>query len=264
MKHYLLLLTVILMSLVGCKNSNSSQEENKSEKMAQTSEKAETPEFDITPISHATAVLTIDSKVFYIDPVGGAEAFEGQPSPELILVTDIHGDHFNMETLNAVSTPETKIVVPQAVADKVEGDLSKQLIIINNEESKIIEGINIEGVAMYNQGDEDKVYHTKGRGNGYVIEKDDLRIYFSGDTEDVPEMRALKNIDKAFVCMNLPYTMDVEAAASGVLAFQPKEVFPYHFRGQGGFSDVDKFKSLVNTENEDIKVNILDWYPQPK
>jgi L-ascorbate metabolism protein UlaG (beta-lactamase superfamily) len=260
MKTSLLSLALSVLTFIACKDAKTNQEETENEDVAQTTEEV-SPEFDITPISHATAVFNIDGSVFYIDPVGGAEAFEGQPSPDMILVTDIHGDHFNMETLEAVTASETKIVVPQAVADKIEGDLKNQLVILNNEETQSFGEFNIEGIAMYNQGDADKVYHTKGRGNGYVIEKGDLKVYFSGDTEDVPEMRALENIDKAFVCMNLPYTMGVESAADGVLAFQPTEVYPYHYRGQGGLSDVDKFKSLVNEGNSGIDVKQLNWYP---
>ena len=113
---------------------------------------------------------------------------------------------------------------------------------------------------MYNLREEALKFHTKGRGNGYVFSIDNQRIYFSGDTEDIPEMRALKNIDKAFVCMNLPYTMTVESAADAVLEFKPKEVYPYHYRGTVGLSDVAKFKSLVNKGNAEIKVVQLDWY----
>lgn len=260
MKTPLFYLSLITLALLGCKEAKTDQDDSKTKDIAQTSEEV-TTEFEITPISHATSVFKLDSKVFYTDPVGGAEAFEGQPSPHLILVTDIHGDHFNLETLEALSTSETKIVVPQAVADQIEGELSSQLVILKNEETKTINGFKIEGVAMYNQGDQDKVRHVKGRGNGYVIEKGGMRIYFSGDTEAVPEMRGLKNINKAFVCMNLPYTMSVEAAAEGVLAFQPKEVYPYHYRGQGGLADVEKFKNLVDEGNKDIQVQLLNWYP---
>jgi L-ascorbate metabolism protein UlaG (beta-lactamase superfamily) len=74
-------------------------------------------------------------------------------------------------------------------------------------------------------------------------------------------MRSLKNIDKAFVCMNLPYTMDVDQAADAVLEFAPKEVIPYHYRGQNGLSDIEKFKTLVNVKNPEIKVTFMDWYP---
>ena len=86
------------------------------------------------------------------------------------------------------------------------------------------------------------------------------RVYISGDTEDIPEMRQLKNIDMAFVCMNLPYTMTVESAASAVLDFKPKKVYPYHYRGESGMSDVEKFKSILNKDNPDIEVLLHDWY----
>ena len=84
-------------------------------------------------------------------------------------------------------------------------------------------------------------------------------MYISGDTEDIPEMRALENIDAAFVCMNLPYTMDVAAAAGAVLEFKPKVVLPYHYRGQGGMSDLDVFQTLV-ANDPNIEVRLLDWY----
>ena len=120
----------------------------------------------------------------------------------------------------------------------------------------------IEAIPMYNLRPEALKFHEKGRGNGYVLERNGKRIYISGDTEDIPEMRNLKNIDIAFVCMNLPYTMTVEKAAEAVLAFKPKTVYPYHFRGTDGMSDVSKFKSLVETGNPEIKVTQLDWYPK--
>ena len=86
------------------------------------------------------------------------------------------------------------------------------------------------------------------------------RIYISGDTEDIPEMRALNAIDKAFICMNLPYTMTVESAADAVIEFGPKEVYPYHYRGPNGFSDVGKFEALVTKGNSDVSVIRLNWY----
>jgi L-ascorbate metabolism protein UlaG (beta-lactamase superfamily) len=98
--------------------------------------------------------------------------------------------------------------------------------------------------------------------NGYIIEKEGYRVYVSGDTEDIPEMRALDNIDLAFVCMNLPYTMVVDQAASAVLEFKPKEVIPFHYRGTEGKLDTDKFKSLVNAGDQNIKVKLMNWYPE--
>jgi len=86
-------------------------------------------------------------------------------------------------------------------------------------------------------------------------------IYLSGDTEDIPEMRALKNIYVAFICMNLPYTMDINHAADAVLEFKPKIVYPYHYRGQNGLSDVQGFSNLVKTGDPAIEVRLRNWYP---
>lgn len=251
-----------LCALLSCKQNPSEKDATASKEAVESTENMST-DFNITPISHATAVFTIGKTVFYIDPVGGPAAFDNQPSPDVILVTDIHGDHFNMETLKAVTTSSSKIITPQTVASKIDDQvLAKQLMVLNNEESITLNDFTIESIAMYNKGDQDKVRHTKGRGNGYVIQKDSLRVYFSGDTENIPEMQNLKDIDKAFVCMNLPYTMSIEEAAKAVLAFQPEAVYPYHYRGQGGLADVEKFKQLVNAQNTSIEVIQLNWYPE--
>lgn len=259
----LVFVTALIFMAASCKNEAKKTEENttiEEERMAMSQEPTASS-FDITPISHATAVFEWDGTIFYIDPVGGATAFEGQPEPDVILITDIHGDHLNAETVSAVVTPETKIYAPQAVLDQMEGDVTTQVTVIDNDETIEMNGFSIKGIPMYNLREEAKQFHTKGRGNGYLIEKNDMRVYFSGDTEDIPEMRNLKNIDKAFVCMNLPYTMPVDSAADAVLDFKPKEVYPYHYRGQGGLSDVDQFKSLVNEGDASIDVVLLNWYP---
>lgn len=218
-----------------------------------------TNDVKVIPVSHATFVIDWNGQIIYVDPIGGAAAFEGMPAADLILVTDIHGDHLNAETLAAVRGDKTELVVPSAVNEKIKEN--QIAFIINNGETTTINDLTIEAIPMYNltEGRLDK--HVKGRGNGYVLEKNGYRIYISGDTEDIPEMRALKNIDKAFVCMNLPYTMDIDQAANAVLEFQPKEVVPYHYRGTEGFQDVEKFKQMINDTNSDIEVTLLDWYP---
>ena len=113
---------------------------------------------------------------------------------------------------------------------------------------------------MYNLPEAVDAKHTKGRGNGYILTMGGKNIYISGDTEDIPEMRDLKNIDVAFICMNLPYTMDIHQAASAVLDFKPKVVYPYHYRGKPGLSDIKAFKDLVNKEDPRIIVKLRDWY----
>lgn len=214
-------------------------------------------ELTIQPINHATLVLTANNKTIYVDPTGGAAAFKGLAAPDIILVTDIHGDHFNPETLAAIALTNAVLVVPKAVADKMTADIKpKQLVILNNGDKTMLEGVGILAIPMYNLPEKADAFHTKGRGNGYVLTVGGKNIYISGDTQDIPEMRALKNIDIAFVCMNLPYTMDVNQAAQGVLAFKPKIVYPYHYKGQ----DVNQFKQLVNAGDKNIDVRLRDWY----
>jgi L-ascorbate metabolism protein UlaG (beta-lactamase superfamily) len=192
--------------------------------------------------------------------VGGAKAFEGQKRPTLVLITDIHGDHLNTDTLETLNLNAIPLVAPQAVVDKIPSEIHDSPTVLSNGEVKTVSGINIEAIPMYNLREEALKFHEKGRGNGYLLTLGDERVYISGDTEDIPEMRNLKNIDKAFVCMNLPYTMPVESAASAVLNFKPKQVFPYHYRGTEGLSDVNKFKSLVDEEDASIEVSLLKWY----
>ncbi len=270
MKRFVILMTAICMIMVSCKDEKKSPENNASspEAKATMEDMLLTPEgnptsktFKITPIEHATAVLYWNDITIYIDPVGGADAFKGQKEPDLILITDIHGDHLNVETLQALNTEKAKIIVPQAVADGLPEEFNPQIDVLNNGESKERYGIKIEAVPMYNLREEAKNFHEIGRGNGYILNMGDQRIYFSGDTEDIPEMRALKDIDIAFICMNLPYTMTVESAADAVLEFKPKQVYPYHYRGKPDVSDVAKFKALVEKTDPNIEVIQLDWYP---
>ncbi|WP_285055685.1 MBL fold metallo-hydrolase [Pedobacter ginsengisoli] len=232
------------------------------QRIAPDQEKVEGGELTIQPITHATLVLTCKNKNIYVDPTGGADAFKGLGAPDIILVTDIHGDHFDLKTIEAINTNKAMLVVPQAVADKLPANYDKEkLVILKNGDKTVLAGISITAFPMYNLPDaENANYHIKGRGNGYILETGGKSIYISGDTADIPEMRALKNIDIAFVCMNLPYTMDVNAAAQAVLAFKPKAVYPYHYRGQ----DVKLFKVLVNTGDKNIDVRLREWYPAPK
>lgn len=218
--------------------------------------------FKVTPVSHATMVLDWDGTIIYVDPVGGAGAFSDQPAPDLILITDIHGDHLNTETLEAVAVQKTTIISPEAVDDELRGKFNGQRKVLYNGSVDNYKGFKIEAIPMYNLREEALKFHHKGRGNGYVLEKDGKRVYISGDTEDIPEMRALQNIDVAFVCMNLPYTMTVESAASAVTEFKPKKVYPYHYRGTDGMSDVDNFRKLVKAGDKKIEVVQLDWYPK--
>jgi len=225
--------------------------------LAQETIKTDKGDLTIIPVQHATFVMKWGDKTIFVDPTGGADAFKTHGPPSLILITDIHGDHFEPKTLEVVRAPKTTVIAPGAVAEKM-GTEKGVVTVLANGETSTLGDIRIEAVPMYNLTPERKNNHTKGRGNGYVLTMGGKRIYISGDTEDIPEMRGLKNIDAAFVCMNLPYTMDVEHAADAVLAFKPKVVYPYHYRGKE-MSDVEKFKSLV-AKDPSIEVRQLKWY----
>ncbi|WP_114782277.1 MBL fold metallo-hydrolase [Botryobacter ruber] len=216
----------------------------------------------IRPVLHSSMVLSWDNKTIYVDPHGGATGFAGIAAPDLILLTDIHGDHLDLKTLDALQTGKATIVAPQAVADKLPEKYKQKLVVLQNGKSTTQLGIPIKAIPMYNLPETADAMHPKGRGNGYVLDLAGTKVYISGDTEDIPEMRSLKDIAVAFVSMNLPYTMPVEQAAKGVLAFKPKIVYPYHYRGKDGFSDVEKFKQLVQAKNKNIEVRLRDWYPE--
>jgi L-ascorbate metabolism protein UlaG (beta-lactamase superfamily) len=207
----------------------------------------------ITPLVHASTLIEAGGKTIYLDPAKPA-SFTGHPKADLVLITHIHGDHMDPDSIAAVSKAETEILAAPAVVATV-----KAAKPIANGETKTWHGWSIEAIPAYNlvRGPAPgKLFHDKGRGNGYVLTYGGVRFYFSGDTEDVPEMRALKNIDVAFVCMNLPYTMPPDEAADAVKAFHPKIVIPYHYRG----SDLSVFQKKL--EGTGIEVRLLDWYPK--
>jgi L-ascorbate metabolism protein UlaG (beta-lactamase superfamily) len=211
---------------------------------------------EIIPVHHASTVIKADERVIYIDPFCEG-SFADLPAPDLILVTDIHRDHMDAGCITELKKASTDIWAPPAVASQM-GNAD----VIKNGKTKHWSQWTIEAIPMYNikRGPAaGKLFHDKGRGNGYVLTFGGKRFYFSGDTEGIPEMRGLKNIDVAFVCMNLPYTMPPEEAADAVKAMHPKLVYPYHYRnGDGTFSDLKKFEQAL--AGTGIEVRIRDWY----
>jgi L-ascorbate metabolism protein UlaG (beta-lactamase superfamily) len=208
-------------------------------------------EIEVVPVTHASMILKWAGKVIHVDPWSQGD-YTGQPKADLILITDTHGDHLDLKQIVEVSKSDTVIVGSLAVQESV-----TQAQVIQNGEKTEVFGIGIEAVPMYNieRGPgSGRVYHEKGRGNGYVLTLGDKRVYISGDTECIDEMKALRDIDIAFICMNLPYTMSPEEAGQCVNAFKPKVVYPYHHRG----SDLDAFKQSVTAEG--VEVRILEWY----
>ena len=211
-------------------------------------------EVKVTPLRHATFVLQFGDQTVIVDPVAGLD-YRDFGEPNAILITDVHPDHWNMETVAMLMGTMTKVIAPEAVADSWGGIDT----VLEHEEIVDADGISIEAVPMYNleRGPRDgELYHPEGRGNGYVVNLGFERIYIAGDTECIPEMQELEDISMAFIPMNLPYTMPPSEAAACVKTFSPKVVYPYHYRG----SDLDVFTFRL-TDAPEIEVRILDWYP---
>ncbi len=207
----------------------------------------------IAPINHATLQIVYSGHVIDIDPVAQGN-YADLAAPDIILITHTHGDHFNPATIATLRKPTTTLVVPADAAPK----LDKPIVMAAGEKTTV-DGLSLEAVPAYNltRGPAPgQFYHPKGQGNGYVLTLGGKRIYIAGDTEGTPEMKALRNIDVAFIPMNLPYTMTPQEAAEAVKAFNPKIVYPYHYRG----SDVTAFASAL--KDTGIDVRLRDWYAQ--
>jgi L-ascorbate metabolism protein UlaG (beta-lactamase superfamily) len=197
----------------------------------------------LTPLYHGSVMLEFGGKVIHVDPWSQAD-YTGLPPADLLVITHTHADHMDAAQIKALKKDTTVIVTPPAVADTLNGAAGVIETLSNGERGTFL-GIEIEAVPMYNLKlgpAPGKPFHHKGIGNGYVLRFGDTRVYFSGDTECVPEMRALRNITVAFVAMNPPRTMPPSEAAACVKDFHPKIAYPYHYRGQNTQEFADGLK----------------------
>src|SRR5512137_2410213 len=203
----------------------------------------------ITFIGHGTLMFNFGGKVIHVDPYSDVADYASLPKADLILLTHEHRDHLDLKALNAVRTEKTVVVLTEACAKQVQGGM-----VLMNGDVKTVEGLKIEAVPAYNlvhKQDTGQPFHPKGAGNGYIITFGDKRVYMAGDTENTPEMKGLKNIDIAFLLMNLPYTMTPEMVADAAKTFKPKILYPYHF----GETEPSKVVSLLKGTLE-IEVRI--------
>ena len=204
----------------------------------------------ITPIRHASLMIQAAAQMIYVDPAQGS--FDGLPQADLILITHAHGDHLNEKIISGLKKSGTQILGPEVVVKGL-----AEVTLIRAGETREFGKWKIEAVLAYNiqrVRSPGQPYHPKGEGVGYVLSFGGKRFYFAGDTEATPEMTALKNIDVAFLPMNLPYTMTPEEAAAAVRAFKPKIVYPYHYRG----TDLKAFEKAL--AGSGVEVRLRDWY----
>jgi L-ascorbate metabolism protein UlaG (beta-lactamase superfamily) len=210
----------------------------------------------IHPARHASFVMIWNGIVIYNDPDSPTSLYTGLPKANLILIGHEHGDHYDTTALNAVTNLNCVIIAPQVVADMMAASapgLRALTTVITNGMTTNVLGMRIDAVPAYNAN------HPRGRGNGYVITIGGRRVYMAGDTGDTPEMRALPNIDMAFVPMNLQFTMSSTQAVGVVRAMRPKVVYPYHYSGSP-VPDFNWFKQQVSNDLA-IEVRIRNWYP---
>jgi L-ascorbate metabolism protein UlaG (beta-lactamase superfamily) len=214
----------------------------------------------IHPVEHASFVMESPAGTIYVDPVGEAGLYEALPEPDLILITHRHGDHYNADLLAALA--DTPILTNADVKGMMPEELQARTEVIAPGGSTEMMGVAIAAIASYNTSADRQDFHPKARGDlGFVLTIDGSRIYISGDTEGTPEMRALENIDLAFVCMNLPFTMDAEQAADAVVEFAPAMAIPYHYRGRdGGTQDPQVFAKMLSDAGSATEVKLHDWY----
>lgn len=205
----------------------------------------------ITPITHASVQIEHAGRVIQVDPWSQGDYATAKPA-DLILLTDNHPDHLDPAAIAKIRKAGAPVVAPAAASGGIDG-----VTVMANGETRTVAGVSIDAIAAYNltRGPAaGQLFHTKGRGNGYVLTLGGKRVYLSGDTECTPEMKALKNIDAAFISMNLPYTMPPTEAAACAKVFQPRIVYPYHYRGQ----NLDEFEAAL--KGEPIEVRRLTWY----
>jgi L-ascorbate metabolism protein UlaG (beta-lactamase superfamily) len=205
-------------------------------------------DLEVTLVGHGTLMFSFGGKVIHVDPWSRQADYTKMPKADIILVTHDHPDHLDLAAIKTLTRGNTQVVVNTAAADKVPG-----CIAMANGEVKTVQGLRVEAVPAYNivnMRSPGQPFHPKGVGNGYLMTFGDKKIYVAGDTEDTPEMKALKGIYCAFLPMNLPYTMTPEMVADAAKAMRPAIVYPYHY----GETDTQQLVRLLAASGIDVRI----------
>jgi gluconolactonase len=200
-------------------------------------------------IGHGTLMFMFNGKVIHVDPVSREADYSTMPKADLILITHEHGDHLDTKAIKILRKDRTRLVLTKTCAERVTGG-----IVMQNGDVQTVDGLKIEAVPAYNivhKRSSGQPFHPKGQGNGYVITFGDTKVYVAGDTENTPEMNKLRDIDVAFLPMNLPYTMTPEMVADAARVLKPGVLYPYHY----GQTDPNKLVDLLK-DSPEIEVRI--------
>ncbi len=205
-------------------------------------------EVKVTFLGHGTLMFFHKGRVIHIDPYSAVADYAHLPKADVVLITHEHRDHLDRSALDLIVTPDTDIIL-----NEVSEQMLGQGEAMKNGEAVEIFDIRIEAVPAYNilhEREKGKPFHPKGEHNGYILTFGDTRFYVAGDTENTPEMKALKDIDVAFLPMNLPYTMTPEMVADAALAFRPKVLYPYHY----GETDPSELQNLLKDSGIEVRI----------
>ncbi len=218
-----------------------------------SSDTFKTPNGDVTItfVGHGTLFLTWKGLVIHVDPWSRLADYSAMPKADLVLITHHHRDHFDPQAIEQIRKDGTIVVMTQSCSG-IKGT------IMNNGDTLTAAGVKIEAVPAYNLvhlRDSGEPFHVKGQGNGYLIDFGGFTVYIAGDTENIPEMEALRGrVDVAFLPVNLPYTMDAQMAAAAARAVAPKVFYPYHFSKE----EVAKLQKLLKDEPFDLRIRALE------
>jgi L-ascorbate metabolism protein UlaG (beta-lactamase superfamily) len=210
-------------------------------------------ELTITFIEHGTLMMQFKGKTIHIDPVGTYADYTKLPKADLILITHHHGDHLDTKVIELLQKETTETVLTEICHEKYQ-----EGIIMKNGDTDIFAGITVEAVPAYNikhMRNDNTPFHPKGEGNGYILHFGNKKVYVAGDTENIPEMAALKDIDIAFLPMNLPYTMTPEMVVDAAKMFNPAILYPYHFGNTDTRILLNLMKNQTKTEVRIRKMN---------
>jgi L-ascorbate metabolism protein UlaG (beta-lactamase superfamily) len=207
----------------------------------------------ITFIGHASLIFSFYNKIVYVDPFSRLADYATLPKADVIVITHEHQDHLDPAAIEKIRTEKTKIALSEAAAKQFPGG-----IVMKNGDVRIVEGVTIEAVPAYNivhKRETGGPFHPRGAGNGYIMTFGDKRVYVAGDTENIPEMAGLKNIDIAFLPMNLPYTMTPEMTAAAAKKIRPRILYPYHY----GSTDTSLLMALLkNQKGTEVRIRKME------
>ena len=237
-----------LLAAIGITTASAQQSQQPYEVDAFTTKSGKNVRFHA--LVHASIRIEYEGKEIEVDPVtrlgNKSIDYTAMPKADYILVTHEHQDHFDREALKILTGQQTRLVTNRRCADM----LGSGTVMANGDKQQLAADITVEAVPAYNTTEGHQQFHPKGRDNGYILTIDGLRIYIAGDTEDIPEMASISNIDIAFLPCNQPFTMTTSQLVKAARTVKPKVLFPYHY----GQTDVSQLPAQLKGDGIDVRI----------